>query len=528
MAAAAGQPSLAQGTSLELAVCLAAFLLRACVSLHGYSGEASPPMFGDYEAQRHWMEVTINLPPSAWYVDGPDNDLQYWGLDYPPLSAYFSWAVGHLAALCHPQLVALHSSRGHESPASRAFMRRSVLLTDAVVFFPAAVALARRSAPAAGRARPRALALVLLCPAFVLVDHGHFQYNCASLGLAAWAFWAAVSGWPAACCVAFSLSLNFKQMGLYLSPAVFCYLMAGVVRRPTHAAAARSFATLGLATTLTFAACWAAFLPGGVSGVLAVLSRVFPTSRGLYEDKVASVWCTIALLPPLKLKAQLAAPALVRLTAGCTLCALAPPCVLLLRRPSRAAFAACAAACGLAFFLLSFQVHEKHILLPLLPAGLLAPRHPRLFSWFSLLATFSLFPLLARDGLRLAYAVCQVGYAALAHSLAPSLEREPPPSRPAAAPAWMLALGRQLHSLSLAGMAGLHLAEATLAPPRRYPDIHAVAFSAYSCAHFVGAYALLVWWLSWGADGEVEHTPLGGSEEGAAAAGEVGRKEKRG
>ena len=47
-----------------------------------------PPLFGDYEAQRHWMEVTTNLPLHAWYTGGPGNDLAYWGLDYPPLTAY--------------------------------------------------------------------------------------------------------------------------------------------------------------------------------------------------------------------------------------------------------------------------------------------------------------------------------------------------------------------------------------------------------------------------------------------------------
>ena len=26
----------------------------------------TPPRYGDYEAQRHWMEITINLPPSKW------------------------------------------------------------------------------------------------------------------------------------------------------------------------------------------------------------------------------------------------------------------------------------------------------------------------------------------------------------------------------------------------------------------------------------------------------------------------------
>jgi alpha-1,3-glucosyltransferase len=53
-------------------------------------GERQGPMFGDYEAQRHWMEITQHLPIRQWY----HYDLQYWGLDYPPLTAYHSWLCG--------------------------------------------------------------------------------------------------------------------------------------------------------------------------------------------------------------------------------------------------------------------------------------------------------------------------------------------------------------------------------------------------------------------------------------------------
>jgi len=35
-------------------------------------------MFGDYEAQRHWMEITYNLPINEWYNQTKDNDLMYW------------------------------------------------------------------------------------------------------------------------------------------------------------------------------------------------------------------------------------------------------------------------------------------------------------------------------------------------------------------------------------------------------------------------------------------------------------------
>lgn len=53
-------------------------------------------MFGDYEAQRHWMEITINLPLREWYMNTTDNDLLYWGLDYPPLTAYGSALCGEV------------------------------------------------------------------------------------------------------------------------------------------------------------------------------------------------------------------------------------------------------------------------------------------------------------------------------------------------------------------------------------------------------------------------------------------------
>lgn len=76
------------------------------------TGAGTPPMFGDFEAQRHWMEITYHLSPSEWYkllklivfkistlsllryFNTSNNNLSYWGLDYPPLTAYHSWICG--------------------------------------------------------------------------------------------------------------------------------------------------------------------------------------------------------------------------------------------------------------------------------------------------------------------------------------------------------------------------------------------------------------------------------------------------
>lgn len=55
-------------------------------------------MHGDFEAQRHWMEITTHLPMAQWYT----YDLQYWGLDYPPLTAYHSWLLGKMyVTICY-------------------------------------------------------------------------------------------------------------------------------------------------------------------------------------------------------------------------------------------------------------------------------------------------------------------------------------------------------------------------------------------------------------------------------------------
>ena len=112
-------------------------------------------MFGDYEAQRHWMELTIHLPTREWYR----YDLQYWGLDYPPLTAYVSWACGivyvfksisqrsyshtYSAHVINPTWVALDASRGIETDTSKLFMRFTVLVLDALVYVPALLMFTR-------------------------------------------------------------------------------------------------------------------------------------------------------------------------------------------------------------------------------------------------------------------------------------------------------------------------------------------------------------------------------------------------
>lgn len=69
------------------------------------------------------------------------------------------------------------------------------------------------------------------------------------------------------------------------------------------------------------------------------------------------------------------------------------------------------------------QVHEKSILLPLMPILLLAEQEPFLAGWMPIVSAFSMFPLLKKDGVAIAYAGCVLLWISIAldaqFSLAP-------------------------------------------------------------------------------------------------------------
>ena len=96
----------------NIAVFAVGVFVRLCVGTGSYSGMHQAPLFGDFEAQRHWMEVTWHTPACHWYSHTPDNPLHYWGLDYPPLTAYHSWLMASLFSRTLPQMIHLHQSRG--------------------------------------------------------------------------------------------------------------------------------------------------------------------------------------------------------------------------------------------------------------------------------------------------------------------------------------------------------------------------------------------------------------------------------
>jgi len=126
----------------------------------------------------------------------------------------------------NPEWMALFTSRGSESAGLKAFMRATVLVSDLLVYFPAVLVFCYVFVKPEGRTSPLSAAfLMLLHPSILLIDYGHFQYNCVMLGLAIWGIILVSSGRVYLGSVFFCLSIFFKQMALYYALPFFFYLL---------------------------------------------------------------------------------------------------------------------------------------------------------------------------------------------------------------------------------------------------------------------------------------------------------------
>ncbi|EKM79278.1 hypothetical protein AGABI1DRAFT_74153 [Agaricus bisporus var. burnettii JB137-S8] len=478
-------------------------LVKFCISLGSYSGHSTPPMYGDYEAQRHWMELTLHLPFRLWY----SYDLQYWGLDYPPLTAYVSWICGVIAHWINPTWVALDASRGIETEGSKIFMRSTVVAWDMLVYVPALLVFSRVwHGNRSGRTQELALLTLLFHPALLLIDFGHFQYNSVMLGFTVLAMNFFATGQDLAGAAFFTLSLGFKQMALYYAPGIGSYLLARCVFLGIPGPGFKHFTRLAITTISCFMVLFLPFyLPPFAPSFMHILnpiSRIFPFNRGLFEDKVANFWCASNVV--LKWRERVSRSMLVKFSAGLTALGFLPSVGVMLNSGWRMRMSAASNVAereqedqekqtpflpllpyalltsSFSFFLFSFQVHEKTILVPLLPMTLLlsgAPVDSSVYAWGVLvnnIGVFSMWPLLKKDGLGFQYIALLIlwnriiGY------------------NPLRLPSGTLV---QLLSLvTYTAAIGLHVLEFFFNPPSRYPDIYPVLNVLISTPVFVLAW----------------------------------------
>jgi len=350
------------------------------------------------------MELTLNLKVKDWYENTTENDLAYWGIDYPPLSAYQSWISGKFLSAFDPDAVALYSSRGYENEASKLGMRLSVVVSDLLVYIPACVAWVSTIPELAKRLF--VLTWMLCNPGLLIVDHGHFQYNGIGLGLTVAAVYCISRKMYLSGSFLYCAALNHKQMTLYFAPAIFAHLLGKCLQQKGMQGKARLFTSLGTVVLLSFLLFWSPFLLP-VRSALQVLKRILPVQRGLFEDYVANFWCVSSLV--FKWKRYFSGPTLAKLCAATTIFACLPSLSMEISRPSTKTFTLCLANTSLCFFLFSYMVHEKSILMPLVPMSMLCSHQGDVSSISTFfISLLTMYPLLKKDGLVIAYWALQI------------------------------------------------------------------------------------------------------------------------
>uniref|UniRef100_A0A8C8Z3V2 Alpha-1,3-glucosyltransferase n=1 Tax=Prolemur simus TaxID=1328070 RepID=A0A8C8Z3V2_PROSS len=446
-------------------VVLIGLTVRWTVSLHSYSGAGKPPMFGDYEAQRHWQEITFNLPIKQWYFNSSDNNLQYWGLDYPPLTAYHSLLCAYVAKFINPDWIALHTSRGYESQAHKLFMRTTVLIADLLIYIPAVVLYCCCLKEISTKKKIANALCILLYPGLILIDYGHFQniYNSVSLGFALWGVLGVSCDWDLLGSLAFCLAINYKQMELYHSLPFFCFLLGKCFKKDLKGKGFVLLIKLVCTVVASFILCWLPFFTEREQ-TLQVLRRLFPVDRGLFEDKVANIWCSFSVF--LKIKDIL------------------PHHIQIM------------ISCALSFFLFSFQVHEKSILLVSLPVCLVLNEIPFMSTWFLLVSTFSMLPLLLKDELLMPSVVTIMAFFIVCASSFSIFEKTSEEElrlksfsisvrKYLPCFTFLPRIIQYLFLVSVITMVLLTLMTVTLDPPQKLPDLFSVLVCFVSCLNFL-------------------------------------------
>lgn len=447
---------------------------------------------------------------------------------------------GDSGSIFDPAWFALDQSRGFEDPLLKVYMRVSVLISEYLVYIPAVVTFLRRYTRMQGVhtwSLSIAMVAILLQPATILIDHGHFQYNTVMLGLVVASLNSILAGRILWACIFFVGALGYKQMVLYYAPVMFSFLL-GVCIFPRLRIL--RFLAIAFVTIVAFAVLIAPLVVGACGNdayrvfasaqlpplmqllpiewnkdsllfapifqISQMIHRVFPFSRGLFEDKVANAWCAIHTFYKLH---NFPSNVLQKWSLGATLASISLPCAIIFRRPRASLLLLALSTVSWGFFLFSFQVHEKSVLLPLLPMTLLLSGDGGLnketrawVGWANMLGTWTLFPLLKREQLRIPYFVIFPLWAYLLGLPPTSLETYRSRSRSrhesseggggGSVPCVFTGL---VHFAYYVAMLSWHVLEAFVEPPAGKPEFWVVLNVLVGASGFGIAYLWCLWRL---------------------------------
>lgn len=393
----------------------------------------------DFEVHRNWLALTNNLSHHKWYYENTSE----WTLDYPPFFAWFEYCLSQFAKYFDEKMLDV-TNLNYDSYQTVLFQKLSVIFADFLLIYATYrcsqnLQTSREHSNKALQAKsePRILSILIIFNAgLLLVDHIHFQYNGFLTGMLFLSLYNILGGnilWGA---LWFATLLNFKHIFLYMAPAFGIFLFRTYCMNPKKKgfSSILSFSPLRLIqlaiiVVLVFTSSFVPFkdhLPQ-------VLSRLFPFKRGLthaywapnfwalynFLDKVISILgVKFKFINPETLRTTSFSKGLVEEAEHAFLPSITPlitviltlvfimPCLVDLWFWPRALtekylgnqFLRSVVFTSLTSFMFGWHVHEKAILMAILPLALLAVRGTRkdaeIFVFLQAVGHYSLFPLL--------------------------------------------------------------------------------------------------------------------------------------
>jgi len=293
-------------SSLNIKSAIQTFILLSCIKWLLIPSYRST----DFDVHRNWLAITHHLPLSEWYFDNVNSTTVH-TLDYPPLFAFFESSLsnnyitnsllesGWLDSRC---LELLPDDNNSPSDQCVKFQRATVILSDVILFIGAYLATQSMSMlgeEGCGRASSYFTFLLIVSnPVLLMLDHVHFQYNGALLGLLMISISCMVQGgsiqndqrWELLSAGCFGLLLAAKHLYLILAPLYFFYLL----RRHCFIAETKedtllisfSLKRLLILAMVTLVCFLGPFIPfimqsDPVGQMQQIMSRLFPFGRGV-------------------------------------------------------------------------------------------------------------------------------------------------------------------------------------------------------------------------------------------------------
>lgn len=253
-------------------------------------------------------------------------------------------------------------------------MRLTVILIEVIFLFPAAYLISHLTYTSEKFTISNQYILLvvlvfLLKPDLVLIDHGHFQYNSLILGLILGAFYCLRTKSYYLCCLLFTIAIHSKQMAVYYALAFFGGLIGSVLRdyKGNNIKIIGKLVKFGLIVIFTSLLIWLPFIL--TNSAHNVISAIFPIHRGLYQLKVQNFWCISDVV--FKWEKIFSNNYLMIICFFLSTLLSLPSVIAMIFKPTKKILTIGFYTIAMTFFMFSYHVHEKSILLPLLMAPLL-------------------------------------------------------------------------------------------------------------------------------------------------------------